>query len=81
MALYRFGIFMLVLSFNRLITIRPKLRESLIMLEKGLETLSVFYQDGVTGISAWTGTIGFAVLMMTSADYFFPSNLLIPMVR
>jgi arginine:ornithine antiporter / lysine permease len=44
------------------------------MLEKGFGDFIGFLSGWGYWISAWTGTIGFAVLMMTSADYFFPSK-------
>lgn len=69
-----FGIFMLVLSFNRLITIRPKLSGVSDYAREGFGDFIGFLSGWGYWISAWTGTIGFAVLMMTSADYFFPGK-------
>lgn len=69
-----FGIFMLVLSFNRLITIRPNLSGVSDYAREGFGDFIGFLSGWGYWISAWTGTIGFAVLMMTSADYFFPGK-------
>ena len=69
-----FGILMLVLSFNRLITIRPKLSGVSDYAREGFGDFVGFLSGWGYWISAWTGTIGFAVLMMTSADYFFPGK-------
>lgn len=65
---------MLVLSFNRLITIRPKLSGVSDYAREGFGDFIGFLSGWGYWISAWTGTIGFAVLMMTSADYFFPGK-------
>ncbi len=69
-----FGILMLVLSFNRLITIKPDLSGVSDYARAGFGDFVGFLSGWGYWISAWTGTIGFAVLMMTSADYFFPSK-------
>ncbi|ARE19181.2 basic amino acid/polyamine antiporter [Lactococcus cremoris] len=66
-----FGILMLVLSFNRLITIKPDLSGVSDYARAGFGDFVGFLSGWGYWISAWTGTIGFAVLMMTSADYFF----------
>ncbi|MGO2989678.1 basic amino acid/polyamine antiporter [Lactococcus cremoris] len=69
-----FGILMLVLSFNRLITIKPDLSGVSDYARAGFGDFVGFLSGWGYWISAWTGTIGFAVLMMTSADYFFPGK-------
>lgn len=69
-----FGILMLVLSFNRLITIKPGLSGVSDYARAGFGDFVGFLSGWGYWISAWTGTIGFAVLMMTSADYFFPGK-------
>ena len=69
-----FGILMLVLSFNRLITIKPDLSGVADYARAGFGDFVGFLSGWGYWISAWTGTIGFAVLMMTSADYFFPGK-------
>lgn len=69
-----FGILMLVLSFNRLITIKPDLSGVSDYARAGFGDFVGFLSGWGYWISAWTGTIGFAVLMMISADYFFPSK-------
>ena len=69
-----FGILMLVLSFNRLITIKPDLSGVSDYARAGFGDFVGFLSGWGYWISAWTGTIGFAILMMTSADYFFPGD-------
>ena len=70
-----FGILMLVLSLNRLIINKPELSGLSDYARAGFGDFVGFLSGWGYWISAWTGTIGFAVLMMTSADYFFPGIL------
>jgi arginine:ornithine antiporter/lysine permease len=69
-----FGILMLVLSFNRLIKIKPEYSGVSDYARAGFGEFVGFLSGWGYWISAWTGTVGFAVLMMTSADYFFPGK-------
>ncbi|RZI49190.1 basic amino acid/polyamine antiporter [Lactococcus kimchii] len=69
-----FGMLMLVLSFNRLIRLKPTLSGVSDYAREGFGDFVGFLSGWGYWISAWTGTIGFAVLMMTSADYFFPGK-------
>ncbi|AYG01054.1 basic amino acid/polyamine antiporter [Lactococcus allomyrinae] len=73
-AFIAFGILMLVLSLNRLICIKPKLSGVSDYARAGFGDFVGFLSGWGYWISAWTGTIGFGVLMMTSADYFFPGK-------
>ncbi|MDR2465240.1 MAG: basic amino acid/polyamine antiporter [Streptococcaceae bacterium] len=70
-----FGLLMLVLSLNRLINQKPELVGISEYARDGFGDFVGFLSGWGYWISAWTGTIGFAVLMMTSADYFFPGKL------
>ncbi|WP_312682372.1 basic amino acid/polyamine antiporter [Lactococcus taiwanensis] len=69
-----FGMLMLVLSFNRLIKTKPALSGVSDYARAGFGDFVGFLSGWGYWISAWTGTIGFSVLMMTSADYFFPGK-------
>ena len=67
-----FGILMLVLSLNHLVVNKPELSGVSDYARAGFGNMVGFISGWGYWLSAWAGNIAFAVLMMTSVDYFFP---------
>ncbi|MDR2976348.1 MAG: basic amino acid/polyamine antiporter [Streptococcaceae bacterium] len=66
------GIMLLVLSFNHLIVNKPELTGVSDYARAGFGDLVGFISGWGYWLSGWFGNIAFAVLMMTSVDFFFP---------
>lgn len=66
------GIFTLVLSFNYLVTNKPNLVGLPDYARAGFGDFVGFISGWGYWLSAWAGNVAFAVLMMTSVNYFFP---------
>lgn len=67
-----FGILMLVLSLNHLVVNKPELSGVSDYARAGFGDFVGFLSGWGYWLSAWAGNIAFAVLMMTSFNYFFP---------
>jgi arginine:ornithine antiporter/lysine permease len=66
------GILMLVLSLNHLIVKKPELSGVSDYARAGFGDFVGFLSGWGYWLSAWAGNVAFAVLMMTSVNYFFP---------
>ncbi|MDR0299568.1 MAG: amino acid permease, partial [Streptococcaceae bacterium] len=66
------GILLLVLAFNHLIVNKPELSGVSDYARAGFGDLVGFISGWGYWLSAWFGNIAFAVLLMTSVDFFFP---------
>lgn len=66
------GILMLVLSLNYLVVNKPELSGVSDYAKAGFGDFVGFLSGWGYWLSAWVGNIAFAVLMMTSFNYFFP---------
>lgn len=62
---------MLVLSLNHLVVNKPELSGVSDYARAGFGNMVGFISGWGYWLSAWAGNIAFAVLMMTSVDYFF----------
>lgn len=69
-----FGILMLVLSLNHLVVNKPELSGVSDYARAGFGDFVGFLSGWGYWLSAWAGNIAFAVLLMTSVDYFFPGT-------
>lgn len=69
-----FGILMLVLSLNYLVVNKPELSGVSDYARAGFGNMTGFISGWGYWLSSWAGNIAFAVLMMTSVDYFFPGT-------
>ena len=67
-----FGILMLVLSLNHLVVNKPELSGVSDYARAGFGDFAGFLSGWGYWLSAWAGNVAFAVLMMTSVNYFFP---------
>ncbi|GAB2027823.1 basic amino acid/polyamine antiporter [Lactovum odontotermitis] len=68
------GILLLVLSFNHLIVNKPELSGVSDYARAGFGDLVGFISGWGYWLSGWFGNIAFAVLLMTSVDFFFPGT-------
>lgn len=69
-----FGILMLVLSLNYLVKNKPQLSGVSDYAKAGFGNFFGFISGWGYWLSAWSGNIAFAVLLMTSFNYFFPGT-------
>ncbi|MFV0555869.1 MAG: basic amino acid/polyamine antiporter [Lactovum sp.] len=67
-----FGILMLVLSLNALVTKKPELSGVSDYAREGFGDMVGFISGWGYWLSAWSGNVALAVLTMVSFDYFFP---------